>query len=143
MPVESKFQLKGAQQLERTLNELPKNLARNVLRGGVRAAAKVMQTSAKQKVPVDDGDLRDGIIIKEDRLSPDSVTMQVGTRKGIGYAHLVEFGSVKMRAQPFLRPALDENAENIFKVMGNSMAKSLARQAKRAAGKFSKSGFNK
>ena len=144
MPIDvKKIELKGAKELEAVLKELPNNLARNGLRGGVRAAAKLLQKSAKDNAPVDDGDLRDGIIIKEDRRAPESVSMQVGTRKGIRHAHLVEFGTVHMKPQPFLRPAFDENVENIFQVMGNAMAKSLARQAKRASGKYSKSGFNK
>lgn len=136
-----KTEMLGWNELEETLKSLPNNLARNVLRGGVRAAAKAYLQDVKELVPVGDGDLRDSLIIREDKMTADSVTYAVGTTKKGFYGHMVEFGTVRMRAKPFMRPPFDENHGKYIAIMGEAMAKSLARQAKRAAGKFGKSGF--
>ena len=53
--------LKGGPELLRFLDELPKNLERNVIRGGLRAGAKVIQQQAKANVPVKTGQLKRAI----------------------------------------------------------------------------------
>jgi len=49
------FRLKGGPELLQLLDQLPKNLERNVIRGGLRAGAKVIQQQAKANVPVKTG----------------------------------------------------------------------------------------
>ena len=55
------IKLKGGPELLRLLDELPKNLERNVIRGGLRAGAKVIQQQAKANVPVRTGKLKKAI----------------------------------------------------------------------------------
>ena len=55
------IRLKGGPELLRLLDELPKNLERNVIRGGLRAGAKVIQQQAKANVPVRTGQLKRAI----------------------------------------------------------------------------------
>ena len=55
------IRLKGGPELLRLLDELPKNLERNVIRGGLRAGAKVIQQQAKANVPVKTGQLKRAI----------------------------------------------------------------------------------
>ena len=55
------FRLKGGPELLQLLNELPKNLERNVIRGGLRAGAKVIQQQAKTNVAVKTGQLKRAI----------------------------------------------------------------------------------
>jgi hypothetical protein len=55
------IRLKGGPELLRLLDELPKNLERNVIRGGLRAGAKVIQQQAKANVPVRTGKLKKAI----------------------------------------------------------------------------------
>lgn len=56
-----------------------------------------------------------------------------------GNAVMQEFGTVKMKAQPFMRPAFDAEAENTIARVGEALAveiqKSAARLAKRRAKK--------
>ena len=44
-----------------------------------------------------------------------------------GHAHLVEFGTVKMRAQPFMRPAVDAELANLYKGLEKAIADSAER----------------
>jgi|AntRauMFilla1563_2_1112583.scaffolds.fasta_scaffold89376_2 HK97 gp10 family phage protein len=65
-------------------------------------AAKVVESSAKRNAPVDTGMLRLGIMsqVKGDKAIVSSLA---------SYSTHVEYGTKKMKAQPFMRPALDKN----------------------------------
>lgn len=45
-------------------------------------------------------------------------SMKKGAERGAFYAHMVEFGTVKMAARPFLRPALNSSKSEIKIIMG-------------------------
>jgi HK97 gp10 family phage protein len=64
-----------------------------------------VQTRAKRKCPVDTGRLRSSITHEAGQDSK-GLLVRIGTN--VHYAPYVEFGTIRMRPQPFLRPALDE-----------------------------------
>ena len=47
------------------------------------------------------------------------------------YAHLVEFGTIKTRAQPFLRPALDKKRVTANQILRKGIAANLIKEAKK------------
>lgn len=61
-----------------------------------------IEYESKKRVPVDTGRLRSSLTTAEDRKS-DEFKVRVGTN--VEYAPYVEFGTRKMRAQPYLLPA--------------------------------------
>jgi HK97 gp10 family phage protein len=67
-----------------------------------RRAVKV-ETSAKRLCPVDTGRLRSSITWE---LGHDDIGLLAIIGTNVEYAPYVEFGTSRMRAQPFLRPAL-------------------------------------
>lgn len=102
------------------LSEISSGLPDSVADALKEQTEKIAQ-DARQRVPVDTGDLRDSIEVIEYN-EPGRVGYRVvadaraepvrGRSDGAPYAHLVEFGSVHNKpAQPFLVPAL-EDAEN-------------------------------
>ena len=52
--------IEGLADLQRRLAELPNNIARNFMKSGVYAAAKIVEKAAKEKAPVYTGEPRDG-----------------------------------------------------------------------------------
>lgn len=76
----------------------------------VESALKLIQNSAKIYVPVDTGRLRDSITV-ETQSTETSCTGTVGPHTD--YADFVEFGTGRMRAQAFMRPAYDETKGSI------------------------------
>ncbi|HPV49840.1 MAG TPA: HK97 gp10 family phage protein [Smithellaceae bacterium] len=73
-------------------------------------AAQVIASGARQRVPIDSGKLKNSIRVT--RLKGDTrrnIRVYAGnrTKGGAYYAHMVEYGTVKMKAKPFLRPALN------------------------------------
>jgi len=76
------------------------------LRRAVRRNANVLRKAIRERAPVDSGNLRDSIRARYDK---DGFGADVGpTRPKGSHAHLLEFGTVKMSARPFITPAAEE-----------------------------------
>ena len=113
--------IEGARQLSVALKELPDNIGRNVLRRAVSAAAAVVRDQARQNAPVDTGEMKRDIMTKRERTQNNlsarySVFVRTGKKSRMAgakrnverdsfYWRFVEFGTSKMAAQPFMRPA--------------------------------------
>jgi HK97 gp10 family phage protein len=69
-------------------------------------AGQLVEGEAKLRTPVDTGRLRGSIASKVD-----GDKAIVGTN--VEYAPYVEYGTGKMRAQPYLRPSIDYNRSNL------------------------------
>lgn len=87
------------------LRDLAAHLARmevetedDLVRVGMR-----VQAAARSYCPVDTGRLRSSIVMRKGR-DGGGFYVEVGT--SVKYAPFVEFGTSKMRAQPFLTPAI-------------------------------------
>lgn len=64
---------------------------------------------------------------------------QGGTREnptGAYYGKFVEFGTVKMAAQPFLRPALESNRAVFIQVFGDELGRGIAREGAKIGKKY-------
>lgn len=112
----SDIKVTGLSELQKLLDDLPGNIEKNVVRGGIRAAAKVVLEEAKRLAPVggsnlpkgeSPGDLRDSIRISM-KVKKGLVTASInaGSNKAY-YAHMVEFGT----AQHFIKP---KNRKSLF-----------------------------
>lgn len=120
----------GMAELTAALKSLPKEIASKnggPLRRALRSAARTVQLKAQALAPKRSGRLTRAIVIQLDR-NPRNVTERMVVRpragksrhdeKGAWYWHFVEFGTVKMPAHPFIRPAFDavkDEALNEFK----------------------------
>jgi HK97 gp10 family phage protein len=72
--------------------------------------------------PVDTGNLRDSEHVE---VTENSVTLVAGT----DYALFVEFGTSKMSAQPYMRPAIDAKRDAAMKVTADEISKEMKRVA--------------
>ena len=134
----------GGKELERALKQLPKATAKNVLRRALRNAAKPTVAAAEAMVPVGPtGNLKASISINT-RLKvsqrtggrTDGVEIFIGASSPPGYhAHLIEFGTVQMAAQPFMRPAWDSTQQEVLASISDEVWKSLAKSARTLARK--------
>ncbi|HKU53714.1 MAG TPA: HK97-gp10 family putative phage morphogenesis protein, partial [Nitrospira sp.] len=68
-----------------------------------------VQSSAKTKCPVDTGRLRSSIQTTPPRETSTGLAVRIGSN--VNYARFVELGTRRMRAQPFLRPALTQEVK--------------------------------
>jgi len=131
----------GLADLERRLKELPDKLAKNVLRGAVRAGAAVIQKEAKSLCPasaeahylgkgskrvlIQPGELKKkGIKVRSAprKESQYAITYWVYWSKKHWYGKFLEFGTSKMSRKSFLRPAFDSKKEAATAAIRDYMA---------------------
>lgn len=75
------------------------------VRASVEASCALIEQTAKIYCPVDTGRLRDSITTTID---DQGTTIKGSVSTDVSYAVYQEFGTYKMAAQPFMRPAMDE-----------------------------------
>lgn len=106
----------GMRALMNGLEDLQRVFTKDVQRKILRKHAEPIASRARELVPHDTGELRDSITVS-DRLSkrqyglhrkahPDDVEMFAGAG-ALPQAHLQEFGTYRVPAQPYMRPSWD------------------------------------
>lgn len=113
--------------LEKQIETFSEEVKEGVLRAGVQAAAEMFYVEAKLRAPVSDaphmfkgttrtygpyspGNLRDAIyqVYSQDRSEKGAPVYHVSwNNKKVPYGYMVEFGTSKMPAHPFMRPAYE------------------------------------
>jgi HK97 gp10 family phage protein len=101
------------------LNKLEKLSDTSKLEGAMNNAVLRVERDAKINAPVDTGALRNSIA--------STVETGGGAVEGIIYSPLeyapyVEYGTWKMRSQPFMGPALNQNRELIIDMLKEALA---------------------
>lgn len=150
----SELHVSGLFELDKLLKELPAKIEGNIMRGAMRAGAKVFADRAKELVPVKSGQLRDSIKVRtKSRRGRVSATVRAGGKEAF-YAHMVEFGTarhfIKPRKRkslffaglarevvdhpgaspkPFMRPALDGGQVEAVNAAADYIRKRLAKEA--------------
>ena len=149
--------LKNADALAKALKELPDRVAKNGLRAAVYAGAKVIRDEAKLQAPVATGDLgpnqpppgtlKRSVILKQipELSNKNKQTFFVTVRHGKKYRkqgkkgnlsqdawywRFVEFGTVKMSARPFLRPAFDMKKNDALTAIKTRLAERIEQAAR-------------
>lgn len=132
----SETQVKGLAELQKALDELPEKIAANVMRGAMRAGAKVLADEARLQAPVLSGELRATIRHAakiENRVAIGYVRAGPrGDSKKGWYVRFVEFGTAAhmnhlgATKKPFMRTALDEGAGRALAAVAGYIRKRLA-----------------
>lgn len=141
MPVQ--MQLSGSESLSRKLQALNEATRGRALEQAMIAGALLVQNAAKEAAPWKSGTLRRSIHIgghadlnpdavdgqvPDPDVSGDSVTVYVGT--DVEYARRIEYGfegedsrgrMYHQPAQPYLRPAIDENQAAVQREVGEAL----------------------
>lgn len=129
-----KVKIDGLDELVKTLDRLDSMEAEEGFQNGIVDGALLVIQEAKDLVPVDSGDLRDSLHIGGyTKLTPEyrkvgsygALKKPIGKGKTFGvfagstlpYAHLVELGTKRTRAKPFLRPAADTKQDEVVKAV--------------------------
>jgi len=124
------FKLKGADKLHRKMRAFPGKLQKRGLRSAARKAMNIVRDDARARAKQFDDPSTGEKIWKQIAVSQGGkrsrsqgdVVMRVGVRGGARssksktppwYWRLLEFGTEKMKAQPFLRPSLENNVSAV------------------------------
>lgn len=143
----------GGRELDAFLQQLPVKVEKNILRAALRAGANEFRKEARQKVPVDDGDLKRSIrVTTRTKRGTVYAALKVGGRLA-PHAHLVEFGTkahkIKprkqqalafggtlahevdhpgARPQPFMRPTFDGGTSSAIAATGAKIRERLTKE---------------
>ncbi|HWL29954.1 MAG TPA: HK97-gp10 family putative phage morphogenesis protein [Burkholderiaceae bacterium] len=126
----------GLRELGAALKELDSRVQKRIARSATAAGARVIANEAKSRVPVDKGTVKKNI--RTANLKPTQPGLQetaVGVRvKGkteVSAFHwrFLEFGTAKMPAKPFLRPAFEAKKEEAANRIKEQLAKRLDAEA--------------
>ena len=130
--------IKGLADIRRGLDMVQRETLRALEQGTLLQAGELMVETAREKVPVKRGRLRDSLIPQVDKSRSGKPTVKVGPSHGSG-RHFIgrfwEFGFRHHRTgetmmQPFLRPALKENRKEINRILSDGVAKRLRTRLK-------------
>lgn len=132
------MQIDGLAALDKKLRAMGPDIAAKALRGGVLAAAKLIRDEAKATNPDDTGRTDRALYAKfiKEQSGPDRAVYKVGVRSGARerrkdrdawYWRLVEFGTAKMPARPFLRPAFESKKGRAVELIAERIASRIRR----------------
>ena len=129
-------QVEGLGFLSQQFKALEAALNRRGMQAAGKAAAPPIVRSMKAKVPVDQGDTKRAIDFSV-RAQQGHVDVDIGIRKRAKgrpdtRVHLIEFGSSKQSARPFMRPALSSQGRKVTQRMGKSVQKDIKRVTAKA-----------
>lgn len=139
----TRIKLDGVAELKAALAELGEAVATKVGRKAARSAAVEFQGVVKETAPYRPGErtkasaefghLRDNIRVRKAR-SRTAHTLTYTVSTGNAYwGSFLEFGTVRMAAQPWLRPAFDVVAPRLVNVIIDGLKIGIEAEAKRAA----------
>jgi len=122
--------VEGLEELQAALKKFPQEFDKGAKEALMPGLIRV-QREATKLAPVDIGILQAsiGAEAKGGILDVQKVGSQIVGRMGsrIEYAPYQEFGTSKMKAQPYLRPALEQTRDEVVKMFEKGIAKVLKR----------------
>lgn len=150
------YNLKGLEGVREQLAAVDSNLAAKALGQALRVAFKPVLEMAKQLVPVDTGELRDSLQLAVVKPGGGDTVIAVGIIIGKGTGakqakiaaaafgegqletdpparrwHFIELGTIHVKAHPYLRPALDANAQGVLDTIKDLLAQKIAAAIKK------------
>jgi HK97 gp10 family phage protein len=150
MVTKTSTRVEGLRALGEAMRGLTADMQGKVARAATNAAAQVVKKGTKAKIrsnpSIDSGSLLEAVIVK--RVPPaqtDLTSEHIVTFRGRGkptnkkgqriarapHAHLVEFGTVSMPAEPSLRPGLEENIQPATAAMAARLKQRIDKAGKR------------
>jgi len=130
--IDLKFSFDGDKKLIENLKKISRTASGRALRQAAKQGAEIIVQEAKRRAPVDTGTLRKSIRSKFGKRSSDSVTVEIGPSSKAYYGYFVEFGTSRMAAQPFLRPAIDEHKQRAAEETKQAMVEAVLGEVRRA-----------
>ena len=157
MPITTPVHVSGLSELQATLKALNEDMTTKIARYATKAAAKVVLEKAKALVPVDTGALKASLEVHEIRKTQltSEYTVMVNTftmkkyKEGsqvrrhrieghktyedwgdFYYGRFIEFGTVKMAARPFLRPAFEQSKDSALSEMVKAIREGVIESVK-------------
>ena len=143
------MQITGGKELAAALKALPASMSRSVVMDALKDSAEPMRTRMSQLAPREPGapDLADNIVISAanrvgdvgggrwEMRHEDEHAVAVGPSKDYFYGIFQEYGTIRHRAQPFMRPAFHETHGTALTIMLQRMWAAMTGKATSTGGR--------
>lgn len=124
----AEFKLEGLKELEQKLQELGKKASR-IENKALRKAGEYLSDEMKKEVPVSTVEhkhIRDDIKVSRVKSKDGQKYVEVGPGEDTNWrAKFLEFGTVKMQANPFMSRTYEKNKEKLQDIIKNELMKGL------------------
>ena len=139
MALEGGVKMKGLRNLDRTLRSLPDKVRRKALGAASLEMARVARHTARRLVRVRTGRLKRSIVAKRKRVRGKDGRIHAGAVLKAGarwaaHASLIEYGTRRARAFPFIRPATRLHHGRMIRAARGRIARLLPRMIRQAQG---------
>lgn len=134
------MKVEGLDELNRRLNRVESKQMKKTVRSAAMFATSPMLKKMKSKVPVADGPLKKSLGRQSRFFRRGQIfSMRIGIRSKQSpdgswpsvYGPMIENGTLKMAAQPFMRPAFDENYRATIDRFGQSLGEKVGQLAEK------------
>ena len=122
------FKVDGLRELDKALNRLPLKARAPIMRRALMRAMEPVKQAAIAQAPILTGNLRTNIVKRTSiPKAGNSFTAEarVSVLSDAFYGMFHEFGTVKLPARPFMRPAVDNNAETAVTIFRRQLKESI------------------
>jgi len=137
--------LTGDKELIRKMQRLAEKTQKRIVQKAMKKGAARVRKAAKRRVPVETGLLKKSLGSKVARRKRDKVVVGIiGPRTGfkkqmpdgsyrnpVRYAHLVELGTKRAGAKPFLRPAFEQERDGAVADIRKKLWEELRKEARK------------
>lgn len=123
------LQVVGAAELEAALAGLTRRVSKRIVREALEFAAEPMRAEAARRAPRAPGapDLADNIVIAPARaIGKEDAAVKVGPSRGVYWGLFQELGTSRHGAQPFLRPAFENQQSKAIARVSQELWRTLA-----------------
>ena len=122
-----KAEVEGAEEIIKLLKEMGQN-AENVLSKAAEAGGRIALSDAIRRCPVGKtGNLKSNLHLETGKSTQYKADARVLPGKEEYYGTFVELGTKNQPAQPFLRPAVDENKEKISEKVTSELSRAVGK----------------
>lgn len=128
-PTSVEVTLEGADELIAGLYKLGERIAKAAESRALKEGGEILRQEMHGRAPVETGKLKESITVSRVKSKDDGVRyVEVGPSKETAWrAKFIEYGTVKMRAKPFMAPAVEakrkEAYAKIAEVLRNELRK--------------------
>lgn len=121
------IRLEGGKQIAKNLKAMDEKLRKKAVDPALRAGIKKFVVEAQSRAPVDTGQLRDSIKARKDNKAGTrgSTVYVAGVIRSAFYWQFIEFGTSRMSAKPFLRPAFQSTVDDQVRTTLDTLRKKL------------------
>jgi HK97 gp10 family phage protein len=127
------FKIEGIKEAIKAFNELPVTIEKKILKSTILKVARALQSAVVRRAPVGfTGKLAESIKTSTQGLKG-KLAINVVVKPF--YSRFLEFGTSKMSAKPFMRPAFDESLPQMEAAFAEALTSGVKREVKKASKK--------